>query len=98
MKLTYDPQADAAYVYVVESIPDGGVDGTHSLDMDRNVDYDTQDRLIGYEFLNVRRLGVRLDDLEHRDELARLFREAGIEERHWSEPWPEQVLRKHAAS
>jgi len=86
MKLEYDAQVDAAYVYVLGPIPPGGVDAHERLDQDRMVDYDAEDRIIGYEFLNVRRFGVRLDDLEHRDELARLFREAGFNERDWGAP------------
>ena len=86
MKLEYDEQVDAAYVYTAGPIPLGGVDATERLDQDRNVDYDSNDRIVGYEFLNVRRYGVRLDDLEHRKQLAGLFREAGFAERDWSTP------------
>ena len=86
MKLEYDAQVDAAYVYVSGPIPPGGVDAHERLDQDRMVDYDAEDRIIGYEFLNVRRYGVRLDDLEHREELGRLFREAGFNERDWGAP------------
>lgn len=88
MNLTYDERVDAAYVYAAGAIPLGGVDATEELDQDRNVDYDIDDRIIGYEFLNVRRDGVRLDDLEHRDELRRLFCEAGFAERDWGSPRP----------
>ncbi len=49
--------------------------------------YDADDKVIQYEFLNVKRYGVRLDDLEHREELAVLFRDAGFNERDWSTPW-----------
>lgn len=44
---------------------------------------------------NVRRHGVKLDDLEHRKWLARLFREAGIQERDWGHPIPTTVIRRH---
>jgi uncharacterized protein YuzE len=94
MKLTYDQQVDAAYVEVHGPIPDGGVDRTERLDADRNIDYDADDRIIGYELLNVRRCGVRLDDLEHREELATLFRDAGFQERDWSDPIPTKVIRR----
>lgn len=83
MKLTYDQTVDAAYVTVGRDARDGSVDYTERLDQDRNVDYDAQDRIIGYEFLNVRRFGVRLDDLPHREALVRLFDEAGFAERDW---------------
>jgi uncharacterized protein YuzE len=86
MKLDYDPQSDAAFVYVDGPIPPGGVGFTEPLDQDRLLRYDEDGQIIAYEFLSVRRLGVRLDDLEHREELTRLFREAGVEERDWSTP------------
>lgn len=88
MKLTYDEQVDAAYVEVAGPIAPGGVDYTEELDQDRNVDRDANDVILGYEFLNVRRYGVRLDDLEHRDELAQVFRDAGFSERDSSTPRP----------
>jgi uncharacterized protein YuzE len=88
MKLTYDEHGDAAYVYVAGPILPGGVDYTEELDQDRNIDRDANDVILGYEFLNVRRYGVRLDDLEHRDDLAQIFREVGIRERDWSTPRP----------
>ncbi len=88
MRLDYSGQADAASVEVRGPIPRGGVAFTEELDQDRNVRYDADDRIIEYEFLNVRRYGVRLDDLEHRDELRALFREAGFGERDWSAPNP----------
>ena len=86
MNLKYDQHVDAAYVEVAGPIPPGGVDANERLDQDRIVDYDASDQIVGYEFLNVRRHGVRLDDLEHRDELRALFREAGFAERDWSAP------------
>ena len=86
MNLKYSEWGDVAFVEVAEPIPPGGVDFTEELDRDRNVKYDAEDRIVGYEFLNVRRFGVRLDDLEHREDLARLFREAGFSERDWSTP------------
>ncbi|MDQ3811133.1 MAG: hypothetical protein M3336_12670, partial [Chloroflexota bacterium] len=56
----------------------GGVDYTEELDQDRNVKFDSADRIVRYEFLNVRRSGVRVNDLPHREELARLFGTAGF--------------------
>jgi len=97
MKLTYDEHADAAYVYVTGLIPPGGVDYTDELDQDRNIDRDADDTILGYEFLNVRRLGVRLDDLEHHDELAQLFRDAGFSERDWGARRPSSQERGRAA-
>ncbi len=83
MILKYYERSDIAFVEVAGPILAGGVDFTEELDRDRNVKYDAEDRIVAYEFLNVRRFGVRLDDLEHRDELARLFGEAGFSERDW---------------
>ena len=97
MKLTYDEHVDAAYVYVAGPIPPGGVDYTEELDRDRNIDRDADGVILGYEFLNVRRYGVRLDDLEHREELARIFRDAGFAERDWSTPRPPTQARGRAA-
>jgi uncharacterized protein YuzE len=93
MKLTYDEHVDAAYVEVAGPIKPGGVDFTEELDQDRNIDRDEDDVVLGYEFLNVRRYGVRLDDLKHHDELARLFNEAGFTERNWRHPIPTRMLR-----
>ena len=86
MELRYDERADAAAVDVHGRIVPGTVAFTEELDQDRNVRYDPDDRVLGYRFLNVRRYGVRLDDLEHRDELRALFREAGFSERDWGTP------------
>jgi uncharacterized protein YuzE len=96
MKLTYDEHADAAYVEVAGPILPGGVDYTQELDQDRNIDRDADDEILGYEFLNVRRYGVRLDDLEHRDKLAQIFREAGFRERDWSTLRPPSQARGKA--
>jgi hypothetical protein len=50
------------------------------------VRYDDTGRVIEYQFFKIRRLGVRLDDLDSADDrlaLSRLFREAGFQERTW---------------
>ncbi len=92
MRLEYDEQVDAAFVDLDGPIEPGAIDATERLDEDRFVKYDAGDRIIRYELLNVRRFGVRLADLEHRDELARLFGEAGFRERDGGE------IATHAAS
>jgi uncharacterized protein YuzE len=97
MKLMYDEQVDAAYVEVAGPIKPGGVDYTEELDQDRNIDRDADEAILGYEFLNVRRFGVRLDDLEHRAELTQIFRDAGFSERNWSPPRPPAQARGRAA-
>ncbi len=81
MMVRYDREADAAYVYVSGPIPDGGVAYTEDVSVrgyyERGIDYDAEDRILGYEFLNVSH-SVDLSDLPHRDELATLFAERGI--------------------
>ncbi len=86
MDVRYDERGDALAVDVAGPIAPGGVDFTEELDQDRNVKYDAADRIIGYRFLNARRHGVRLDDLEHRDELRSLLLGAGFAERDWGTP------------
>lgn len=81
MMMRHDPEADAAYVYVDGPIPDGGVAYTEDVSRggqyERGIDYDADDRIVGYEFLNVSR-GVDLTDLPHRDELSTVFDKQGI--------------------
>ena len=93
MQLKYDPQVDAASILVDGPIVPGGDHHKEQLDADRFVRYsDVDGSILQYEFLNVRRFGVRLDDLEHREELARLFKEAGFHERDWGHPTPTKVV------
>jgi hypothetical protein len=95
LELRYDPQVDAASVYVYGPIPPGGDHYKDRLDEDRWVRFRESDGVIlQYEFLNVRRYGVRLDDLEHREELSALFRDAGFQERDWSHPISTKVIRR----
>ena len=81
MRLVYDERVDAAFVEVAGPIVPGSVDFTDELDQDRNVKYDAEEHVLAYEFLNVQRRGVRLSDLPHHEEMARVFREAGFRER-----------------
>ena len=60
MKLEYDPQADAASVLMGGIIVPGGDHYKEPLDADRFVRYDSDDEILEYEFLNVRRYGVKL--------------------------------------
>jgi hypothetical protein len=95
MQLKYDPRVDAASVLVAGPIVPSGDHYKDRLDADRFVRYRESDgAVLEYEFLNVRRLGVRLDDLEHRVELAELFREAGFQERGWGHPIPRKVVHR----
>jgi hypothetical protein len=95
MELCYDPKVDAASVLVCGPIEPGGDHHKDRIDADRFVRYrDSDNAIIQYEFLNVKRYGVRLDDLEHREELEALFREAGFQERAWVHPIPTKVIRR----
>jgi uncharacterized protein YuzE len=51
MKVTYDKQADAMYIYM-EEIKPKGVDQTISLNEDINVDFDKNKKIIGIEILS----------------------------------------------
>lgn len=71
MLLEYDSEADAIYVSF-RPIDEGEVARTMSLDVNRNVDYDSDGVPVGVEFLNVRD-GVRFDGLPRSEELRELF-------------------------
>ena len=94
MELKYDERADGAHVMMRQSIRPEDIDDSEQLDADRIVRYGVGGHALMYSFLNVRLYGVRLDDLEHREELAALFREAGFQERDWSHPIPTKVIRR----
>jgi hypothetical protein len=97
MQLKYYEQSDSAIVLTAGEIgPDDTAD-VRELDCDRIVRYDAADRAIEYQFFNVRRHGVRLDDLDSADDraaLSRLFREAGFLERTWGTPISYKVVRR----
>lgn len=86
MKLRYDPVADAVSVDVRGPILPGETDAHERLDEDRSVRYGADGHPVGYQFLNARRYGVRLNDLQHRDELRALLREFDFVERDWGSP------------
>ena len=99
IELQYDETADAAHVMMQASIGPDDIDDSERLDADRIVRYGAGGHPLVYSFLNVRRFGVRLDDLEHRTELAALFKEAGFQERNWGHPIPTNVtLRRDRAA
>jgi uncharacterized protein YuzE len=55
--MTYDPDADAAYIYVVDEIAAGGVAKTVPVDPTEvggmiNLDFDDQGHLVGVEILD----------------------------------------------
>ena len=73
MYLTYDEAADAVYVYFERR----DVDHTDQLTDRVNVDYSRDGIAIGVELLDVS-LGIDLDNVPHRADVARL-----LEERHF---------------
>ena len=97
MELRYSPGADAASVLIQGPIEPGGDHHKERLDADRFIRYDDDGTVLEYEFLNVRRYGMRLDDLAHRDELTGLFAEAGFSERDWGHAIPTGVIRQRRA-
>ena len=66
MKISYDPEIDAAYIYLVGEIAPGGVAKTYPCDPREvngqiNLDFDSSGRLIGIEVLDAsKRLPVQL--------------------------------------
>lgn len=61
MRLTYDPEVDAAYLYLVASIEDGEVDRTISskLELDRSFisfDVNAEGKILGIEILGASRV------------------------------------------
>jgi uncharacterized protein YuzE len=61
MKWTYDPEADAAYIQLVDEIAPGGVARTVGCDPAEvggmiNLDFDSQGRLLGIEVLDASEL------------------------------------------
>jgi uncharacterized protein YuzE len=72
MRVTYDPAADAAYIYVTEN-REGGVAASRVVDqaMDRasvHVEFDNRNRLIGIEVLGASR-GLPPETLEGAERL-----------------------------
>jgi len=60
MKITYDPDADASYIQLVDVIAEGGVsESIHSIMTPKKrgeilLDFDAEGRLLGVEILNAR--------------------------------------------
>jgi uncharacterized protein YuzE len=57
VKITFDPTADAAYIYLVDEIAPGGVAKTYPCDPREvggmiNLDFDSDGRLLGIEVLD----------------------------------------------
>jgi len=56
MKFKYDKEADAAYIYVEDSIKDGEVDKTIELNDNIIIDFDKNGKLLGVEILNASKI------------------------------------------
>ncbi|MGB6456660.1 MAG: DUF2283 domain-containing protein [Streptosporangiaceae bacterium] len=61
VRVSYDPEADAAYVYLREGTEFGRVARTAFCDIELqnaaiNVDFDNQGRVVGFEILGARKL------------------------------------------
>ncbi len=57
MRITYDRSADAAYIYLQDAIPPGGVKRTYPCDPSQvngaiHLDFDAAGRLVGIEVLD----------------------------------------------
>ncbi|MEA3329702.1 MAG: DUF2283 domain-containing protein [Nanoarchaeota archaeon] len=52
MKFEYDKEADAAYIYVVDSIGDGEAVKTIQLNDNIILDFDSEGKLLGVEILD----------------------------------------------
>lgn len=60
MKITYDPLADAAYIYIAGKLGFGQVKKQYHCDLKQvkaiiNLDFDEEDRLVGIEVLSASR-------------------------------------------
>ena len=52
MKVTYDKEADAAYIYLKDKIEKGEVKSTVSMNENIVLDFDSEKKLIGIEILS----------------------------------------------
>ena len=86
MRITYDGEADAAYIYLTDKLKEPE---TLQIDQDINLDVDVANRLIGIEVLDASK---RLD-LEY---LAPLVENIGRTEPGWPKLRRELLRRKHA--
>ncbi len=73
MRYEYDSEVQALYIY----LSDAPVAFSKALDDGRIIDYTRENQPRGVELLNVD-LGVRLDGLPEREEVARVLRECHI--------------------
>ena len=73
MRLEYDLRGDIAYISVSGADADGVVHRMEPIgaseEYDRGIDYDADDKIVGYELMNAS-LGLNLEGLPHRDDIA----------------------------
>jgi hypothetical protein len=94
MHMAYEEKMDVARVRIRPTIAPEDVADSERLDADRLVRFDADGHPLTYEFLNARRFGVRVDDLENPATLAAMFREAGFVERDRGHLIPTNVVRR----
>ena len=73
MRMKYDPEADAVYIYLSEESYAYGKD----LDSERRIDYAADDTPIGIELLCVSK-GVNPDDLPEQNRIIKLLEKSHI--------------------
>ena len=56
MRVTYDRQADAAYVYLVDHVAPGEACSQQCVSRDITLDFDKAGKLLGIEILSARRV------------------------------------------
>jgi len=56
MKIEYDKEIDAAYIYIEDEIKDGEVSKTIELNENIIADFDDEGKLLGVEILNASRV------------------------------------------
>ena len=73
MKIKYDPEADAVYIYLSAKTYAYGKD----LDDSRHIDYASDGTVIGIELLHVKK-GVNPDNLPEQEKVTRLLEHKNI--------------------
>ncbi len=73
MKLEYDKEANAIYIYIKKAPYSYG----ENLDIERRIDYDADGNPIGIELLCVS-TGVNTDNLPYKTEVEKLLGDRGI--------------------
>ena len=64
MKIEYDKEVDAAYIYLVDKIEKGQVEKTIQLNDSLSVDFDKNNKLVGIEILNASKMLTKVKDFQ----------------------------------